>query len=114
MEREENGQFAKGNKGGPGRTKKAREDRYYEIAMSTVSYDDWKAIIKKAAQQAKKGDSMARKWLGDYLIGPPAQRHELSGPGGGPIETTNARSRLLEAVEEEMEAPEAGPEEETN
>ena len=112
--RDQGGRFVNGHPGNPnakGRPKKAREERYYEIAMSTVTYDDWKAIVKKAAQQAKKGDNMARKWLGDYLVGPPAQRHELSGPDGGPIETTDARSRLLASIEREMEAPEAAAEE---
>ena len=85
-DRDAKGRFVKGNPGNPnakGRPKKAREERYYEIAMSTVTYDDWKAIIKKAAQQAKKGDSMARKFLADYLVGPPQQRLDLTSGGKG-------------------------------
>ena len=42
------------------------------------------------------------------------QRRELSGPDGGPIETIDARSRLLASIEREMEAPEAAAEEEAS
>lgn len=56
-----------------------REERYYEITLSTVTFDDWQAIVKKAAEQAKKGDAVARKWLSDYLVGAVQQRLELSG-----------------------------------
>ena len=65
--REKNGQFAKGNqfaKGhGKGRPPKEREQRYYEIAMQTVTYAQWERIVKRAADDAEKGDATARKWL---------------------------------------------------
>jgi len=73
-EREENGKFAKGNPGGPGRPKKEREERFYEITLSAVTFEDWKAIVTKAKQQAMRGDPTARKWLSDYLMGPPVQQ----------------------------------------
>lgn len=85
-ERDENGRFVKGNSGNPtGRAPREREERYYSILMSTVSFDDWASIIKKARDQAKKGDSAARKWLSDYLIGPPIERKELTGADGGAL-----------------------------
>lgn len=75
--RNEKGQFIKGQTGNPkGRPPKKREDRYLEITISTCTFDDWKAIIKKAVADAKRGDSVARKWLSDYLVGPPVQRTE--------------------------------------
>ena len=84
--RKENGQFVKGVSGNPaGRPKKEREVRYMEITMNTCTYADWQAIINKAVAQAKKGDSVARKWLADYLIGVPPSKHEIGGDGGGPI-----------------------------
>jgi len=57
-----------------------------EITLSTVTFADWKEIIEKAKKQAKGGNPVARKFLADYLIGPPPQKYEHSGPGGGAIE----------------------------
>ena len=79
--RDGKGQFAKGNGGGPGRPKKNREDRYYEIAMTACPFADWRAIWKTAVEQVKSGDSTARKFVADYLIGPPIQQQRISGEG---------------------------------
>ena len=76
MTRDKNGRFTKGNPGGPGRPPKEREQRYYEIAMNTVTFKDWKEIIKRAVNDAKRGDSTARKWLSDYLA-PQTQLHKV-------------------------------------
>ena len=84
-DRDRNGRFKKGYSGGPGRPKKEREDRYREITLNTCTFDDWTRIIKKAVQQAKSGDSVARKWLADYLVGTPIQRQEIGGKDGAPI-----------------------------
>jgi len=84
-ERDARGRFvsgngvAKGNKGGPGRPPKKREERYYEILVSTVTYTDWTAIVKKAADQARRGDATARKWLADYIVGTPVQNLDIGG-----------------------------------
>lgn len=83
--REKNGQFANGNGGGPGRPKKKREKRYYEITQTACTFKDWRAIVKRAVDDAKKGDTAARKWLSDYLLGPPVQRQEISGADGEPL-----------------------------
>ena len=83
--RDENGKFAKGNEGGPGRPKKEREQRFYEITLATVTFSDWQDIVNKAIKQAKTGDAVARKWLSDYLMGPPVQRNEITGADGGSI-----------------------------
>ena len=72
--RDKNGRFVKGHSGNPsGRAPKSREQRYYEITMSACTYADWEKIVKKAADQAKRGDAQARKWLSDYLVGVPEQ-----------------------------------------
>lgn len=84
-ERDEKGRFIKGSVGNPkGRPPKAREERYYEITLSTVTFADWEEIIRKAADQAKRGDYQARKFLADYLLGPPLQRAQLLGVDGNP------------------------------
>ena len=81
-ERDENGRFVKGEyKGGPGRPSKEREERYLAIMLNTVTFADWQEIIKKATDQAKRGDSVARKWLSDYLIGPPQQKVDVTTAG---------------------------------
>ena len=77
MTRDEKGRFVKGNSGGPGRPPKEREERYYEITMTACTYKDWEAIIKKAIEQAKRGDAIARKWLSDFLVGTPDQNVNL-------------------------------------
>lgn len=77
-ERDENGRFVPGNGGGPGRPTKQREERFLEITLESCTFADWKDIVKKAVSQAKRGDSTARKWLGDYLIGPAQQRLDVT------------------------------------
>ena len=83
--RAENGQFAPGNKIGKGNTggrpSKKREERYYEIALNTCSFKDFKAIVQKAVEQAMDGDKDARKWLADYLIGPAPKKLDVTTGG---------------------------------
>ena len=83
-ERDSRGRFTKGNTEGSksrggGRPPKEREQRYYEITVSTVNYSQWERIVRKAAQQAERGDAVARKWLADYLVGTPEQNINLTG-----------------------------------
>jgi hypothetical protein len=47
--------------------------------MDAVSIEDWVKIVLKARDQAIRGDHLARKWLSDYLLGPPEQAIKLSG-----------------------------------
>jgi len=80
--RDENGRFVKGQSGNPnGRPAKKREERFMEITLSAVTYTDWREIIKKAIAQARRGDNQARKFLADYLLGPPPQKHEVKSDG---------------------------------
>jgi len=98
------GQFEKGYSGGPGRPKKSREERYLEITKSAVTFENWKKIVIKAADQASHGDAQARKWLSDYLVGPPIQKQEISGVDGNAIEvnqielTDDDRASRIEAI----------------
>lgn len=85
-DRDANGRFIKGNSGNPtGRASRAREERYYEILKSTITFEDWQAIVKKAGEQAKRGDAVARKFLADYLVGPPIERKEITGADGSAL-----------------------------
>ena len=88
-ERDANGRFVKGhtisrgNRGG--RPPKKREERYYEILVSSVTFADWEAIVKKASDQARRGDATARKWLADYIVGVPEQTQNLNIVGLPPV-----------------------------
>lgn len=87
MTRNEKGQFVKGVSGNPkGRAKREREREYMDALICAVSPQDWADIIKRAVSDAKRGDTAARKWLADYLIGPPVQKQETTGADGGPLE----------------------------
>ena len=74
--------FTIGNPGGPGRPKKEREARYLEITLNTVTFEKWGDVVKKALEDALKGDKDARKWLSDYLVGVPVQRIAPTTPDG--------------------------------
>lgn len=62
------GRFAKGNPGGPGRLPRAREADYLCALREEVSLDDWRAIVRKAAEDARDGDAKAREWLWRYVL----------------------------------------------
>ena len=86
VERGKHGQLKKGSILNPqGRPKKEREHDYLNIMLSIVTDKRWKAIVTKAADQAERGDAVARKWLADYIIGPPVERKEISGKDGMPL-----------------------------
>lgn len=85
-ERDERGRFKKGNKISPGRAPVDREIKYYDILKSTVTFSDWEDIVRRAVVDAKRGDGVARKWLSDYLIGPPVERKEITGSDNTPLE----------------------------
>jgi hypothetical protein len=64
-----NGTFAPGNCGGPGRPRRRTEKEYLAALVEGVSIEDWRAIVKRAVDDATKGDYRARDWLGKYLVG---------------------------------------------
>lgn len=65
--RDRGGRFTAGNKGGPGRPRRAFEEGYRTATIATVSIDDWAAIVAKAREQAKAGNDKARAWLTKVL-----------------------------------------------
>lgn len=88
--------FEPGNPGGPGRPKKEREARFLEITLSAVTFDDWADIVRKAVAQAKRGDSQARKWLSDNIIGLPVQKIAPTDPSGENPYMSMAANDLIE------------------
>ena len=96
--RKANGQFEPGASGNPnGRPKKEREERFLEITLSAVTYKDWREIIKRAVEQAKKGNPQARKFLADYLVGTPVQKSDIDLNVKGALDVTS--DRLATALE---------------
>ncbi len=71
IQKERNGQFAKGNSGGPGRPKAEKERKYLAALSHNCSIADWKQICIRAVKDAKDGDHRAREWLTKYLVGEP-------------------------------------------
>ncbi|HAM40526.1 MAG TPA: hypothetical protein DCP69_04125 [Candidatus Omnitrophica bacterium] len=80
--RQDNGRFAKGNPGGPGRKPRPVEEGYLDLFREGVPPARAKRIIEKAASQAEHGDAKAREWLFNYLAGKPADKIQVSGAGG--------------------------------
>ena len=72
-ERDANGRFIKGWKGGPGRPAKEIKGTYLGILREAVTGADWLKVAQKALQQAQRGNKDARKWLADYIVGKPPQ-----------------------------------------
>ncbi len=68
-ERSNNGQFAAGNPGGPGRPRRAVEQEYLAALSDSVSLDDWREVVSRAVADAKAGDARARDWLTRHLVG---------------------------------------------
>ncbi len=85
-DRDDNGRFVKGKTGNPnGRPRRRTEDEYLDATIGCVTIKDWREIVNAAKVKAKRGDPRARQWLSDYLLGPPQQRLQVSGPDDGPI-----------------------------
>jgi hypothetical protein len=80
------GGFTKGVSGNPeGRKSRPVEERYLEIFRKAVTPEDWESIVARAVLDAKRGDTAARKFIADYLIGPPIERKEITGEDGKPL-----------------------------
>lgn len=73
------GRFINGNKASPGRAPRLVESNYLDTTFAAVSVEDWHTIVQRAVEDAKKGNSWARSWLGDYVLGKPPQILELRG-----------------------------------
>jgi hypothetical protein len=47
------------------------ESDYMGVLLDTVSMNDWRDVVAEALLLAKQGDSQARAWLAQYLVGKP-------------------------------------------
>ena len=69
IERDEAGKFAPGNSGGPGRPRRATERTYLLALSDALTLEDWKAIVRRAVEDARNGDAKSREWLSRYALG---------------------------------------------
>ena len=70
-DRDPDGRFQKGGKGGPGRPRRAIETDYLAKLSEAVPLALWQEIVAKAVNDAREGDHAARTWLASYLCGKP-------------------------------------------
>jgi hypothetical protein len=66
------GRFAAGNRGGPGRPRRAVETDYLRTLTEDCPLERWSRIVHRAVDDAETGDAKAREWLARYLIGTPS------------------------------------------
>ena len=50
------------------------QDSYMGALLDAVTIDDWREVVTGALQAAKNGDSQARTWLAQYLVGRPESK----------------------------------------
>lgn len=78
--RDEKGHFVKGKSGNPG-GRPINQTKYLKKIDTAMKITDWREIVKKAIEQAKRGDPKARQWLSDYLMGKPQQIIDITTDG---------------------------------
>lgn len=70
VHRDDKGQFATGNPGGPGRPRRTVERDYLAALTEIITLDDWRDIVKRALEQAKGAQGeKARNWITGLLLG---------------------------------------------
>ena len=109
--RDPNGRFTPGCPAGPGRPKRQTETAYMASIGDAISLEDWQAIVRRAADDAKGGDGKAREWLAKYLIGaePPtlvsiAATEQRAANGFEIIEDAVTREAARQRIDQRREA----------
>jgi hypothetical protein len=72
-ERDISGRFVSGHAKVGGRAKGSGTIDYIAILREECSSAQWRAIIARALEQARRGDNAARRWVSEYLIGKPVE-----------------------------------------
>jgi hypothetical protein len=70
-DRESNGRFAKGNRGGCGNPFARQVAAFRACLINSVTQDDFKAIVEQLVELAKEGELQAIRLLFSYLLGTP-------------------------------------------
>jgi hypothetical protein len=87
-DRDAKGRFAKGNQGGPGNPHAGQVAKLRARMLEAVTEDQVKQAMQALADEAARGNVAAIRELLDRVAGKPhqAQSHEITGPGGEPIQ----------------------------
>jgi hypothetical protein len=96
--RHDNGRFALGNRGGPGRPRRTVEAQYLIALRESVPLETWGKICEAAVAQAVAGDAKAREWLANYLIGRPIEAVAVEEPQGPRLSLWDLLAAIREAV----------------
>lgn len=94
--RDDKGRFIKGHSGNPS-GRPIDQFKYQKKIDTATSLKDWRAIIDKAIDQAKRGDSKARAWLSEYLAGKPIQGIDLT-TGGEQLTDSKQYDRAISTL----------------
>lgn len=100
--RDGRGRFVKGHSGNP-RGRPIDQYKYLRKMGAAVSAREWREIIRKAVEQAKRGDPRAREWLAHYLMGKPLQTVDITSDGsalGAPLALDKATDEQLHRLED--------------
>lgn len=97
--------FVKGVSPNPkGRPPRHIERDYIGAAIGEVSLEEWRGVVRKAKEQALKGDAPARNWLGKILIGDdPLIIVQINGELREMIARVEEREQELIALKAELE-----------
>ncbi len=72
------------------------EGDYMGVLLDTVTLEDWRGVVAGALQAAKEGDSSARAWLAQYLVGKP--EHKAPTPLTVVVQQLNGADPLVEKL----------------
>lgn len=75
--RDQKGRFIRGNPGGPGRPCRVVEADYLAALTAICTLEKWERIVRRAVNDAIKGNGYARQWLAEYIIGKPVTTIDL-------------------------------------
>ncbi|MCW5775902.1 MAG: hypothetical protein KIS87_05600 [Phycisphaeraceae bacterium] len=106
--RDGRGRFAPGCPGGPGRPRRAVEADYLRALSEACPVDAWTRIVRRAVEDAEKGDGAARAWLARYLMPDPSGARPLLGlavddlTGADPVAEAARQHEELRAVLDDL------------
>jgi hypothetical protein len=72
------------------------QESYMGTLLDAVSLDDWREVVTGAVQAAKGGDSQARNWLAQYLVGRPESKAPT--PLNIVVQQLNGTDKLLDTL----------------
>ena len=75
---------------------RATSTDYMAALLESVSLDDWRDVVTGAVKAAKEGDSQARAWLAQYILGRP--EHKAPTPINVVVQQLQGRNDVIERL----------------